>query len=53
MRRATEKLMSDALRQAATEYLVRYGGDAFPNLFRSAPPTAIEVQARRAAGLSL
>src|ERR1700682_3617976 len=28
--------MNEILRNAAEEYLVRYGGDAFPNLFRSA-----------------
>ncbi len=33
--------MSEALRQAAKEYLVRYGGDAFPNLFRSARGTVV------------
>ena len=34
--------MSDALREAASEYLVRYGGDAFPNLFRSAKGTIVK-----------
>lgn len=29
-------LVTDNLRSAAKEYLVRYGGDTFPNLFRSA-----------------
>ena len=28
--------MSERLRNAAKEYMVRYGGDTFPNLFRSA-----------------
>ena len=28
--------MSEQLRAAAKEYMVRYGGDTFPNLFRSA-----------------
>ena len=28
--------MSEQLRAAAREYMVRYGGDTFPNLFRSA-----------------
>jgi 2,2-dialkylglycine decarboxylase (pyruvate) len=34
--------MNDALREAANEYLVRYGGDAFPNLFRSAKGTIVK-----------
>ena len=33
--------MGEALRQAAKEYLVRYGGDTFPNLFRSAKGTIV------------
>lgn len=33
--------MSDALKQAAANYLVRYGGDTFPNLFRSARGTTV------------
>jgi 2,2-dialkylglycine decarboxylase (pyruvate) len=33
--------MSEALQQAAKDYLVRYGGDAFPNLFRSAKGTIV------------
>ena len=33
--------MSEALRQAAKEYLVRYGGDVFPNTFRSAKGTIV------------
>ena len=33
--------MSDALRQAAKDHLVRYGGDVFPNLFRSAKGTIV------------
>jgi 2,2-dialkylglycine decarboxylase (pyruvate) len=38
---AREIGMSEALRQAAKEYLVRYGGDSFPNLFRSAKGTIV------------
>jgi len=34
--------MNDALRDAAGEYLVRYGGDAFPALFRSAKGTIVK-----------
>ena len=33
--------MNPALRHAAKEYLVRYGGDAFPNLFVSAKGTIV------------
>src|SRR5712664_3235973 len=33
--------MSEALKQAAKEVLVRYGGDTFPNLFRSAKGTIV------------
>lgn len=33
--------MSQGLQQAAKDYLVRYGGDAFPNLFRSAKGTIV------------
>lgn len=33
--------MSDSLKQAAANYLVRYGGDTFPNLFRSARGTTV------------
>jgi 2,2-dialkylglycine decarboxylase (pyruvate) len=33
--------MSESLREAAKEYLVRYGGDVFPNLFRSAKGTIV------------
>src|SRR3981189_1543199 len=33
--------MSEALRQAAQEYLVRPGGGPFPNLFRSAKGTIV------------
>jgi len=33
--------MSYALRQAAKNHLVRYGGDVFPNLFRSAKGTIV------------
>jgi 2,2-dialkylglycine decarboxylase (pyruvate) len=36
-----EMAMSDALKQAAANYLVRYGGDTFPNLFRSARGTTV------------
>ena len=33
--------MSETLPEAAKEFLVRYGGDAFPNLFRSARGTVV------------
>jgi 2,2-dialkylglycine decarboxylase (pyruvate) len=33
--------MSEALQQASKEFLVRYGGDVFPNLFRSAKGTIV------------
>ncbi|MFC7517816.1 aspartate aminotransferase family protein [Herbaspirillum sp. GCM10030257] len=33
--------MSETLLQASKEFLVRYGGDAFPNLFRSAKGTIV------------
>src|SRR6202142_2083430 len=33
--------MTDALQQAAKDYLVRYGGDVFPSLFRSAKGTIV------------
>ena len=33
--------MDTALREAAKEYMVRYGGDAFPNLFVSAKGTVV------------
>lgn len=33
--------MDSALRQAASDYLVRYGGDVFPNLFVSAKGTIV------------
>src|SRR3979490_3425292 len=33
--------MSEALREAAQEYLVRYGGDVLPTLFRSAKGTIV------------
>jgi 2,2-dialkylglycine decarboxylase (pyruvate) len=36
-----ETRMSEALREASKEFLVRYGGDAFPNLFRSARGTVV------------
>jgi len=34
--------MDAELRDAAKEYLVRYGGDVFPNLFRSAKGTIVQ-----------
>ena len=34
--------MSEELRDAAKEFLVRYGGDSFPNLFRSAKGTIVK-----------
>ena len=34
--------MDADLRDAAKEYLVRYGGDVFPNLFRSAKGTIVQ-----------
>jgi 2,2-dialkylglycine decarboxylase (pyruvate) len=40
--------VSDALREAASEYLVRYGGDTFPNLFRSARGTVVKDSDGRA-----
>jgi 2,2-dialkylglycine decarboxylase (pyruvate) len=33
--------MDETLAEAAREYLVRYGGDSFPNLFRSAKGTIV------------
>jgi len=33
--------MSEALQKAASEYLIRYGGDTFPKLFRSAKGTIV------------
>ena len=33
--------MSEDLKQAAREYLVRYGGDSFPDLFTSAKGTVV------------
>src|SRR5437667_9618510 len=33
--------MSETLLQASREFLVRYGGDAFPKLFRSARGTVV------------
>ena len=33
--------MTSALKQAADEFLVRYGGDIFPNLFTSAKGTIV------------
>jgi 2,2-dialkylglycine decarboxylase (pyruvate) len=33
--------MSETLRDAARDYLVRYGGDVFPNLFHSAKGTVV------------
>src|SRR3979490_1736652 len=38
---ARESTMSEALQQAAKEYLIRYGGDPFPKLFRSAKGTIV------------
>jgi 2,2-dialkylglycine decarboxylase (pyruvate) len=37
----SEITMSEALIEASKEFLVRYGGDAFPNLFRSARGTVV------------
>src|SRR5271170_4943519 len=34
--------MTSALKEAADEFLVRYGGDVFPNLFRSAKGTIVK-----------
>jgi 2,2-dialkylglycine decarboxylase (pyruvate) len=34
--------MSEALRDASKEFLVRYGGDVFPSLFRSAKGTIVK-----------
>jgi hypothetical protein len=39
--------MDTALRDAAKEYMVRYGGDAFPNLFVSAKGTIVRDDAAR------
>ncbi len=39
--------MTDALQQAAQEFLVRYGGDVFPSLFRSAKGTIVTDSAGR------
>jgi 2,2-dialkylglycine decarboxylase (pyruvate) len=39
--------MSDALHEAAGEFLVRYGGDVFPTLFRSARGTVVTDSAGR------
>src|SRR5580704_12865260 len=39
--------MDADLREAAKEYLVRYGGDVFPNLFRSAKGTIVRDSAGR------
>jgi len=33
--------MTEALQKAASEYLIRYGGDTFPKLFRSAKGTIV------------
>src|SRR5882757_7949821 len=38
---ARETAMSEALQQAAKEYLIRYGGDTFPKLFHSAKGTIV------------
>ena len=40
--------MDDSLRQAAREHLVRYGGDAFPNLFVAAKGTTVTDDEGRA-----
>jgi 2,2-dialkylglycine decarboxylase (pyruvate) len=37
----SESLPNELLRSAAKEYLVRYGGDTFPNLFRSAKGSVV------------
>jgi 2,2-dialkylglycine decarboxylase (pyruvate) len=39
--------MNVALREAAKEYLIRYGGDSFPNLFVSAKGTVVRDDAGR------
>jgi 2,2-dialkylglycine decarboxylase (pyruvate) len=39
--------MSDKIQTAAEEFLVRYGGDTFPNLFRSAKGTIVKDVAGR------
>ncbi len=39
--------MSDTLRDAARDFLVRYGGDTFPTLFRSAKGTIVRDSAGR------
>lgn len=39
--------MSDDLRQAAKDFLVRYGGDSFPNLFTSAKGAVVRDDAGR------
>jgi 2,2-dialkylglycine decarboxylase (pyruvate) len=39
--------MTEALQQAAQEFLVRYGGDVFPSLFRSAKGTIVTDSAGR------
>jgi 2,2-dialkylglycine decarboxylase (pyruvate) len=39
--------MDSSLREAAQEFLVRYGGDAFPNLFVSAKGTIVRDDAGR------
>ncbi len=41
-RRNWEIVMSEVLREAAHEFLVRYGGDVFPKLFRSAKGTIVK-----------
>lgn len=33
--------VSESLREAAKQFLIRYGGDSFPNLFRSAKGTVV------------
>ena len=37
-----KRAMDDSLLQASKDYLVRYGGDAFPRLFRSAKGTIVK-----------
>jgi 2,2-dialkylglycine decarboxylase (pyruvate) len=39
--------MNAALEQASKEFLVRYGGDAFPNLFTSARGTIVKDSSGR------
>lgn len=46
--RAGVKLMTEFLRDAARDHLVRYGGDSFPKLFRSARGTIVRDSDGRA-----